>query len=332
MVIGFLLGMYIFFKYIFILVVPFVIGYLISKILEPLVSFLNNKFKVGRGVCAVIGILLLYGLIILLGVTIVQQIIKEGKMLYQNSPELIEQSKDAIDKFNNQIDKLFFYIPEEISQDTRVMFHEFLSGLQGQIIVRVKDISLVVAKSIPKIFTIFIIGSLSAFFFIKDKDMIQYNVSKATPNLVKKGAGGFKRESVRMMGGYIKAQLTLMAITGTICTIALLIMKYEYAFVIGFIISLIDAIPMFGSGFVLWPWALYSFLSGDVFRAVYLLGIYGVVFLTRQLLEPKVLSVNINLHPLITMFGVYVGLQLFGVPGMILGPIVMVFIKAIIES
>lgn len=332
MVIAFLLGLYVFFKYIFILVLPFIIGYAISKILDPFVNFLNKKFKISRGICAVVGILMLYGIIILLGVTIVKQIVEEGRMLYQNSPELIEQSKDAIDKFNGVIDRLFFYIPDGIAENVRDMLSSFLIGLQGKIIESLKDASIVVAKGIPKGFSIFIIGSLSAFFFIKDKELIKVNVAKATPNLVKKGVGGIRQESLRMMGGYVKAQLTLMTITGIICTIALLIMGYEYAFVVGFIIALIDAIPMFGSGFVLWPWALYSFITGDIFRSLYLLGIYGIVFLTRQLLEPKVLSTNINLHPLFTMFGVYVGLQLFGVGGMILGPIVIVFIKYIIES
>ena len=58
---------------------------------------------------------------------------------------------------------------------------------------------------------------------------------------------------------------------------------------------------------------------------------YLIVILTRQILEPKFVGEQIGIHPLITLFAIYVGMKVFGVFGVILGPVIAVLVKALMK-
>ena len=73
-----------------------------------------------------------------------------------------------------------------------------------------------------------------------------------------------KTELKKYLGGYIKAQGILMCIAFAIMFIGLSILDIEYALLIALGIAFLDALPFFGSGLVLWPWSLISFLNGNI--------------------------------------------------------------------
>ena len=89
----------------------------------------------------------------------------------------------------------------------------------------------------------------------------------------------------------------------------------------------VDAVPLLGSGTVLLPWALVSFLSGAPVRAVGLLGIYATALLTRSSLEPRLLGRQLGLDPLAALMARYAGYRIWGFGGMILAPILTVTAK-----
>ena len=90
------------------------------------------------------------------------------------------------------------------------------------------------------------------------------------------------------------------------------------------VIALVDVLPVLGTGTVLIPWSFLCFLQGDGGRAVGLLGVYGIISLTRSLLEPKILGAQLGLDPLAALAALYGGYRLFGLPGMLLAPLVTV--------
>ena len=131
---------------------------------------------------------------------------------------------------------------------------------------------------------------------------------------------------------YIKAQLTIMCISFTILLIGLSILKIDYALVIAIAVAILDALPFFGSGAVLWPWAAIAFIMGDVLLGVSLIIIYLAVILTRQFVEPKIVSQNIGIHPITTLMAMYVGFKIFSIGGMILGPLLMVMLVSLYRT
>jgi sporulation integral membrane protein YtvI len=103
-----------------------------------------------------------------------------------------------------------------------------------------------------------------------------------------------------------------------------------YAFLLALVTALVDSLPVFGTGTVLLPLALYRFFTGDSHTATGFLILYAAVTVIRQILEPKILGKGVGMHPLLMLISMYAGLKLFGIFGMIVIPILAMIAKSII--
>ena len=189
-----------------------------------------------------------------------------------------------------------------------------------------------VAKKIPGIFIGIIVFLLSLFFMVSDEDNVEKVIRKIFPerfiNKIKNVFGEMKRT----LGGYVKAQLIIMSVVFVIVTVGLSLLKSEYVLLVALAIALLDALPFFGSGAVLIPWSIISFINSNFKFGVGLLIIYLSVLLTRQMIEPKIVSSKIGINPLLTLMSMYIGYRVFSIGGMILGPIVMVLLISLKKS
>ena len=77
------------------------------------------------------------------------------------------------------------------------------------------------------------------------------------------------------------------------------------------------------------PWIAYTFIYGDLSLGIGLSVLYGVILVVRSMLEPKVLASSVGLAPLPTLIAMFVGLKLFGVLGLIIGPVSLVILSTI---
>ena len=189
-----------------------------------------------------------------------------------------------------------------------------------------------IAKKLPGIFIVTVVFILSLYFMITDAKKVSTFLRKPFSEKFLEKADNVRLEIKKYVGGYVKAQLVIMCISFTLILIGLYILKIEYAPLIALGIAIFDALPFFGSGAILWPWAAISLISGKTLEGVGFVIIYLAVILTRQFIEPKIVSKNIGIHPLITLISMYVGFKIFSIGGMILGPLVMVFIISFYRS
>lgn len=136
----------------------------------------------------------------------------------------------------------------------------------------------------------------------------------------------------RSVLGWLLAQGKLIGITFLILTAGFFILQIRYAPLWAALISLVDALPILGTGIVLVPWSLVCFLQGDSIRAVGLLGTYVTAMLIRQVLEPRFVGKHLGLDPLVTLFAMYAGYRLFGLGGMILSPLFAVTVTQLFQA
>ncbi len=325
----FLLFLYIFINYIGGLFLPFIIGYILCIILYPLFKILNNRYKIPKPISSILCISALVFLVIFLGVGIVGQIVKEAKEFAKDLPYYIESIKLTFDEINNKAQDLIKILPDGLER-TFINFLENSSSIIGELLGNgLKNTSIKVIRKTPNALMITIISIISCYLMLIDKENMQKFIIRQLPkkyadkfSIVKTGIGD-------AVFGYIRAQAIIMCLIATICFIGLLILKAPYALFIAVIIGIVDALPVFGSGFILWPWALYNVITKNYGLAIGLIIMYVVILLTRQFVEPKILGKQIGIHPLATLMSIYVGLQVFGVFGFIIGPIIMVIIKAL---
>lgn len=131
------------------------------------------------------------------------------------------------------------------------------------------------------------------------------------------------------IGGYFKAQLIMMLMTFIIFSIGLVLIDAPFPLLFGFIIAVVDVLPVLGSGIIMIPWTIISFIKGSSDFAIALAIVYLVATLVRQILEPKIIGDKIGIRPLYTFIATIAGSLIFGPIGIILGPIISVIIKSI---
>jgi sporulation integral membrane protein YtvI len=141
---------------------------------------------------------------------------------------------------------------------------------------------------------------------------------------------GWRASVEHFSKGYLKAYLLLFLLTFSELFLGFSILRVEYALLLALLVSLVDLLPVLGVGIVLVPWSIVMLLQRDYRLGAGLLILYGTVLLVRQIMEPRLVGKSLGLHPLITLFASYAGWRLFGVLGMLLGPVLALAIKAVL--
>lgn len=130
-----------------------------------------------------------------------------------------------------------------------------------------------------------------------------------------------------VVGAYLKTQGILFLIISSLCTATFYFLGNSYFILAGIGTGLLDALPVFGTGTVLVPWAAVLFFSGRWKKAVILLILYAVCYVLREYLESRWMGSHVGLSPLENLMSIFVGLQLLGLPGLILGPLALLLIR-----
>ena len=126
---------------------------------------------------------------------------------------------------------------------------------------------------------------------------------------------------------WLRAESLLCLVTFCLLLGGFLYLRLDYALLMAVLSAIVDALPVLGAGTVLVPWALYHLLLGSFPRGIALLALYAIIVLVRSFLEPRVMAAQAGLPPLSALLAMYLGYRLFGVWGMLLLPIGLLFIK-----
>ena len=124
-------------------------------------------------------------------------------------------------------------------------------------------------------------------------------------------------------GGYIKSQLLLSLGVFVILTVGFLVIRQPYSLLLAFVLAVMDFIPIIGAGTVMVPWAVVDLITGDYRQAIELMVIWGIIALFRRVGEPKILGDQTGLSPILSLVGIYVGMRVGGVLGMVVGPLLL---------
>jgi len=310
---------------------PFVVGLLVSMIANPMVKFLEKKVKLLRKHSSAIIIILVIALIVGAGAFVITIIVREAKELITDWPEI---EKDLTATFNNiyiYINKITATLPASF----RNAIDKAIAGLSDSVSTYIKELPMPsvsdagnVMTNIADGFLTVIVTILSAYFFAACRDELISGLQKRLPesfvNYWKMVYGNF----IAAIGGYFKAQFKIMLILVVIMFAGFEILRVNYSFLIALGIALLDVLPVFGTGAVLWPWAIIEMISGNYVRAIGFVVIYLICQVVKQVLQPKMVGDSIGMHPLLALLAMFIGYRLYGVLGMIIFiPIGMVLVN-----
>ena len=309
------------------IVLPFVLAYFISFMITPLSDVLYERCRVPKRIAIVILMLLFISLIILL----IFNFIYQAAFAVQSFSQMLSLFFDG--EIPSRAKGLYkFY--QSLPTSKQIFIDDILINIKDNVSDIVKSAAAVtfdtakgIAVAVPKIFIFTAVLLLATYFICVKRKELERAIFGVIPKKAKPYIKMLKRCLKKALGGYVNAQLILMCITFAVLFAAFLILRIKYAFLMAALTAFVDALPIFGSGTVLIPWAAVNLLSGDCLKAVYLFGIYLIVMIIRQLSEPKIVGSRLGTDPLVTLFAMFAGFKLAGILGLILAPVFAVIIK-----
>ncbi|MBQ8575670.1 MAG: sporulation integral membrane protein YtvI [Clostridia bacterium] len=346
---------YLFVRYCFWVFFPFLLAFLLAVIVQKPADFLVRKTKLKKGISSTILILGLFfiagGLISLLGmklVDIIKNTIDFVTAQLTDLPSLIDDIKywvintaeilpDKIEtKFVAKASNWFDVIRDKSVTEIAAIITGSASGEEKfslSTITTPLSGLWSTAKRIPSVFVAIIITILSSCFMAADYDWIVTFIKKQLSPEHKRKLSISKRVVFQSLGKLIRSYVLIICITGTEIFIGLNILSLVGLYdngniiIISVIVALLDILPVLGTGTFMIPWAIYSLITGKVGLAIGLFIVYAVIYVVRQVIEPKIVGGTVGLPPFITLMGMYIGSQLFGFIGIFLVPIMIIIVK-----
>ena len=300
---------------------PFVIGWIIALIANPLVQFFEKKLKIRRKAGTVFVVVAVISLVVLAGYLLGSKIVQETVGLVNELPQIWNSLEEDFRTIGQNLDILYSRFPKEV-RESIVGIGEQMEGFVGDIVSRVGSPTIEAvgnfAKNLPTIIIGIIMCLLSAYFFVAEREYLNAHVKCHMPETITYRWNIMARSFRRAVGGYFKAQFKIEVWMYLLLVLGLWILKVDYAFLIAIGIAFLDFLPVFGTGTVLMPWAVIKILSADYKMAVGLLIIWCGGQLARQIIQPKIVGDSIGVPPIPTLFLLFIGYKAAGVFGMII--------------
>ena len=291
---------------------PFVIGWIIAMIANPLVRFLESRLKVVRKHGSVLVVITVLALIIGALYLLLSKLLSEASGLLQSLPQLWETFQIEVRNMGVQM--------KAVADN----LDSYMGVLLQNVATPTVEAAGSVAKSLPSILVNTVVVILSSYFFIAERDTILNLWKQYMPENSKKHMSYMRRDAIRLIGGYFMAQFRIMFVVAAILTVGFLVLQVPYSF----LLSLLDFLPVFGTGTVLIPWGLIKLLSGEYYMAGGLILLYILSQFIRQAIQPKIVGDSMGLPPLMTLVLLYIGFKVSGLGGMILAvPVGLVFLN-----
>ena len=309
---------------------PFLLALLIAMFLEPLNGLLIRYARMNR-IGAVVTtstafVLFFIGLVYIIVSRIINELVALIRNLNYN--ELYGITMSAIERF----EELMVNMPPGVADNIRLYAMNQIRSLQG-LATQVSGYTFDILRSLPHLLIYFVVFFVAVYLF-----------SFSMPTIKQSFLGFFEEKSRGKVEevlanlrsaifGFLRAQLILSGMTFIIAFAGLLILNVKYALALSVFIILVDILPVLGTGSVLVPWAVYSAtLGNDIPLAAGLFILFIVITVFRRIVEPKVLGGQIGIGALPTLISLYVGFELVGAIGLILGPTVVIIYQAMVRA
>ncbi|ABN53631.1 MAG TPA: sporulation integral membrane protein YtvI [Hungateiclostridium thermocellum] len=326
-----LFAIYIIMNYFLALILPFLIAVIISSVNEPVISYMETKLRLNRKIASVISIIMTVSIIIILISLCIFKVYYELVKLNSNLPYYMESFSATASACYDRMSVFYYHLPKGLADILENNFKSLLPKLET-ITGKIAESIISSIASIPKAAVFTAVTLLSSYFISSDRKKIRNFIYRQLPVNLKQGFIGIKSDAISTIAGYIKAQLILMSITFIETTLGLIVIKCEYAVLIGFIAAIADALPIVGTGIVLFPLIGWNIITGNIQIALGITAVYLLGVILRQIIEPKIVSSQTGIHPFATLVSMYLGMTLFGFPGLFIGPIFVTILKSLHKS
>ena len=319
------------FKYVFPFVAPFVIAYAVAVMIEKPVNRLARVLK-GRKMIASAVIVILFSAVLCVGIGLAAYFgLAEIKSFIKNYEYNMVTFRQTAARICFNMDGWLGLSDGQCLDFICRCMEKFEKTVDNGGVSQI--MTKVVTISVPAVIkTITVTGSvIICFISVVYLAVVIDNVRDwKKENVFRMEIKAVSDSLYRLIQVYFKIEALILVINSILCIIALLIIKNSYAVVLGILIGIVDMLPVFGTGTVLLPWALFELVNKNVTSAAVLVSAYVVTYFVREIMESKCLGDKTGIPPFVMLMVIFLGIMIYGIMGFILGPVSYCIMKALI--
>lgn len=314
-------GVYLFLRFLSPIFSPFIAAFLIAGLLSRLAGKLPLKInkQLLAGVVLVLALALILIVVSLFGGWAVQKCAELAGELSVYEEDL----SGLLDDCCRFMESSFGIDGTAVENYVLEQVNIFVENLEVTILPAMMNRSLLYVKGAAKVLGFLAVSMIAVFLFLKDYDGL---LAYLKGNEDFQGILEVAEKILIYLKTYLKAQLTILLIIAAICAGGLWLLGIEGGVLYGIFTGFMDMLPFIGTGIMLMPLAFFQLLSENYWRAALLVCLYAVCALIREFLEPKLIGSKVGIWPVGILFSVFAGVKLFGIFGIIKGPVGLVVI------
>lgn len=308
---------------------PFVLAFILALLIRPINLFIQKKLRIPNVISSLITTILVFALLIIVVTALIYKITNEAILLVGKIPSMdvilvyIKQLLSEAETIFGQLDPA---IVEKVYQYLTSMATSALN-----LTIKVLNSVLSFVLKLPSVLMLGFITLLATFLFSKDMSLFNKNFYSVFSSDGKERMEYIVKHAVGMITGYAKAFCTVILITFFETLIGFTVLGVNYAFLLSLLASFMDVLPIVGVSIVYIPLAIYYFLTGKTFISIGLLVLLGVVTIVRQTVEPKLVSTTLDIHPIMILAAIFIGIKAYGFVGMIYLIALIIFYKVLVQ-
>lgn len=307
---------------------PFVFALILALLLKIPTKYLMKKFKVKNTIASLFTTTIFFTLIVILVSLVVTTITSETIQLAKNIQSYVSSNKDNIVDFFSNIKNYYKNLDPSIITNIESNISNYITktiNFSMNASPKIFSQTLGFVATIPYTLMVLLFTLLTTYFFTKDLSSSSKKMFDLIPRKNEDRIHSIFDESKKMFKNYLLSYLVIITITFLETLVVFLVFKVKYAVTLSILCGIFDLLPIFGIGAIYGPLIIIFFISKNYVAALGLLISYVVITIVRQIIEPKIVSTSLGIHPVAVLASIFIGLKANGIMGMLFCMFLVVF-------
>ena len=350
------IGVYVGFRYLFPLLSPFLLAFCIVYLLNPWLNRMQKRTHIKKEVLLALVLVLAAVLVLGLLAALLQYAAGEAGTLVENWDGISRQVGGQIEVFFGDccmfVEEHFGLDAGKVEQVVLERVEVFIEELRVELVPNLMKESWWYVRKLISAAAFLGVGFIASLLLCRDYDSLMRNLGQNGGRERERDDGGkWKTDSAEkpesrlltaviaaaerilsLVLEYVKAQALILLVIMAIASAGLWLGKVGNAFVLGFFAGILDALPFIGTGVILLPTALWQLICGRAGTALWCLAVYICCVGAREFLEPKLMGKRTGVYPVFMLLSVYAGVKLFGLSGILKGPLSLVVLMELFRK
>ena len=317
---------YVIYRFLIIYLLPFAIGLILAYILQKPSGYIAGKTRIKKGTVSAV-------LVVVSFISLVAVLFGGGVLIYYNAEDIVNYLKDTVESISAFLSNLsgkYASLGEKMPKEFLSAFESFSGGLSEKfsnfLTDAVSNLAASLIKKLPGVAFSIVVTVIASCYIAKDYEIVKDYILSLIPERKRRIVFAVKRILTVNIFKIVKGYLILMLITFFELYIAFLITGQQNPLRTAILIAIIDLLPVLGTGAVLVPWGAVLILNSNYTGGLIIIGIYVIVMLVRNFLEPRIVGKQIGIPPIVSLILLFCGLKLFGFLGTIFSILSLVVI------